>query len=206
MVEWPATSNWIMSGTADARAETHTNTAEGLLVRAQRGDEDAFRLICEQYTRPLMSFIYKMVSDRAQAQELTQETFVRAYKHIGRLHDEAKLSSWLFGIARNVVRESLRENQRVASNVDLDAAADPADAGPLPDAQLWNKELRQAITKALATLPEERRLIFTLKVLQRRSYEEISEITGYSIIKLKTDVHRARAQMRRRLRNHLGGS
>jgi RNA polymerase sigma-70 factor (ECF subfamily) len=182
--------------------------AEDLLERARGGDDDAFRLIFERYTRPLMSFIYNMVSDRAQAEELTQETFVRAYRYMGRLRDDAKLSSWLFGIARNVVRESLRAGQKQGRLVELDdeATTEPADAGPLPDASLWNKELRLAITNALALLPEERRLIFTLKVLQLRSYEEVAEITGFSIVKLKTDVHRARTEIRHRLRNYLGDS
>jgi RNA polymerase sigma-70 factor (ECF subfamily) len=182
--------------------------AEDLLARARRGDEDAFRLMFERYTRPLMSFIYDMVSDRVRAEELTQETFVRAYKNMNRLRDAAKLSSWLFGIARNVVRESLRAGRREGLQVELDAnaATEPAATGALPDASLWNKELRQAITRALAKLPEERRLIFTLKVLQLRSYKEVAEITGHSIVKLKQDVHRARAEMRNRLRNYLGDS
>lgn len=182
--------------------------AEDLFARARRGDEEAFRLIFEQYTRPLMSFIYDMVGDRAQAEDLTQETFVRAYGHMGRLRDDAKLASWLFGIARNVARESLRAGRREGLRVELDGAAapEPAADGPLPDAGLWNKELRRAIARALAALPEGRRLVFTLKVLQLRSYEEVSEITGHSVVKLKADVHRARAEMRRRLHRYLGDS
>ena len=196
----------MMSVTPGTRAGTFMDNAEDLLACARRGDENAFRLIFERYTRPLMSFIYNMVSDRAQAEELTQETFVRAYKHMDRLRDDAKLSSWLFGIARNVVRESLRAGQREGRRVELDAedTTELASTGLLPDASLWNKELRLAITKALAALPEERRLIFTLKVLQLRSYEEVAQITGHSIVKLKTDVHRARAEMRHRLRHYLG--
>ena len=80
---------------ADASMDTH----EDLIARARRGDEEAFRLIFERYTRPVISFIFYMVNDGALAEELAQETFVRAYKSLNALRDETKLSTWLFGIA-----------------------------------------------------------------------------------------------------------
>jgi RNA polymerase sigma-70 factor (ECF subfamily) len=79
-----------------------------------------------------------------------------------------------------------------------------ADGAVTPDDQLLNKELNGVIREALGALDEDKRLVFTLKIFQQRSYEEIAEITGSSIPKLKTDLHRARAEMRRRIRPYLG--
>ena len=73
------------------------------------------------------------------------------------------------------------------------------DRGPVPVKQLLNKELNEVIQNSLALLDEDKRLVFTLKVFQQCSYEEIAEITGFSIPKLKTDLHRARTEMRRRV-------
>src|SRR5205085_9632923 len=88
------------------------NSFEDLIARARRGDDEAFRLIFERYARPIISFIYDMVGQRELAEDLTQETFVRAYKNLNALQDDAKLSMWLFGIAKKVARESLRSRHR----------------------------------------------------------------------------------------------
>ena len=114
---------------------------------------------------------------------------------------ETKLSTWLFGIAKNVARESLRARQRTDQHVDLDdkLVLNLSDRGPVPVKQLLNKELNEVIQNSLALLDEDKRLVFTLKVFQQCSYEEIAEITGFSIPKLKTDLHRARTEMRRRV-------
>ena len=78
-----------------------------------------------------------------------------------------------------------------------------ADSGPAPDEQLLNKELDYVIGKALETLTEDQRMVFTLKVLQQKSYEEITEITGHSVPKLKTDLHRAKSKMRELIRPYM---
>ena len=95
-----------------AFAGTLMNTSADLVTRVCQGDADAFRLIFERYSRPVISFIYDMVNDRGLAEELTQETFVRAFRAIHTMRAETKLSTWLFGIARNVARESLRARAR----------------------------------------------------------------------------------------------
>jgi RNA polymerase sigma-70 factor (ECF subfamily) len=184
------------------------NSTEELVARVRHGDEEAFRLIFDRYARPLLSFIYDMVGDRAAAEDLAQETFVRAYKGLATLRDESKLSTWLFAIAKNVARESLRARPRRERHVDIDdaeVAFELTDERPSPAGQLLDKELTGVIQKALMRLDEDKRLVFTLKVFQQRSYEEIAEITGFSIGKLKTDLHRARAEMRRRIGPYVGG-
>lgn len=195
-----------LEGQPGAFAGTLMNSSADLVTRVCQGDSDAFRLIFERYSRPVISFIFDMVNDRGLAEELTQETFVRAYRAIRTMRKDTKLSTWLFGIARNVARESIRERIRATSQVDLadKSVMDLSDNKPVPVDGLLSKELNELIRHSLAALDEDKRLVFTLKVLHQCSYEEIAAITGFSIAKLKTDLHRARAEMRRRISPYAG--
>ena len=187
-------------------AGTLMNSSADLVTRVCAGDSEAFRLIFERYSRPVISFIFDMVNDRALAEELTQETFVRAFRAIRTMRRETKLSTWLFGIARNVARESLRARARAISHIDLadKAVMDLSDNKPVPVEGVLSKELNEVIRRSLAELDEDKRLVFTLKILHQCSYDEIAEITGFSLAKLKTDLHRARAEMRRRVGSYAG--
>ena len=193
-------------GQLNGRAGALMNSSEELISRARSGDDEAFRLIFGRYGRPIISFIYDMVGRRDLAEELTQETFVRAYKNLKAQRDDTKLSTWLFGIAKNVARESLRYKHRETDRIgfDDDRVLELSDGKLPPDRELLDKELNGVIQDALGALDEDKRLVFTLKIFQQRSYEEIAEITGFSIPKLKTDLHRARTEMRRRIRPYLG--
>ena len=190
-----------LEGQPGAFAGTLMNSSADLVTRVCQGDSDAFRLIFERYSRPVISFIFDMVNDRGLAEELTQETFVRAYRAMRTMRKDTKLSTWLFGIARNVARESIRARVRANRQVDLTdkSVMDLSDNKPVPVDGLLSKELNDLIRRSLAALDEDKRLVFTLKVLHQCSYEEIAAITGFSIAKLKTDLHRARAEMRRRI-------
>jgi hypothetical protein len=88
-------------GQPGAHAGALMNSTEELVARVRAGDEEAFRLIFDRYSRPVLSFIFDMVGDRAQAEDLAQETFVRAYRGLSGLREETKLSTWLFAIAKN---------------------------------------------------------------------------------------------------------
>jgi RNA polymerase sigma-70 factor (ECF subfamily) len=190
-----------LEGQPGAFAGSLMNSSADLVTRACQGDQEAFRLIFERYSRPVISFVYDLVGDRELAEELAQETFVRAFRSLRTLRAETKLSTWLFGIAKNVARESLRARARDSRHVDLEdkLVLDLSDHGPVPVSQLLNKELNEVVQRSLASLDDDKRLVFTLKVFQQCSYEEIAEITGFSIPKLKTDLHRARTEMRRRV-------
>jgi RNA polymerase sigma-70 factor (ECF subfamily) len=193
------------------RRGSHTgalmNGSEDLIARARGGDQEAFRLVFERYSRPVLGFIYEMVSQRDVAEELTQETFVRAYHNLKQLRDDTKFSTWLFGIGRNVARESLRSRQRENQNCtqDIDSIQQQEHTGTSvsPMEQLLGKELNIAVETALQALDEEKRVVFFLKIVHQRSYQEIAEITGFSLAKVKTELHRARLEMRRRLRLYL---
>ena len=194
-------------GQPGAHAGALMNSTQELVARVRSGDEEAFRLIFDRYSRPVLSFIYDMVGDRSLAEDLAQETFVRAFRGLDSLREESKLSTWLFAIAKNCAREQLRTRRRDESNVEIDAepAFELHDHARTPSGALLDKELSGVITAALQKLDEDKRTVFTLKVLQQRSYEEIAEITGFSVGKLKTDLHRARAEMRKRIGPYLGG-
>lgn len=90
------------------------------LLRAREGDEEAFHAIFIRYSKPILSFIYSLLGDRACSEDLTQETFVRAYRRLDSMHEGTRLSTWLFGIARNVVREFFREKYRSRQALGLD--------------------------------------------------------------------------------------
>ena len=195
-----------LKGQPGAFAGTLMNSSADLVTRVCQGDSEAFRLIFERYSRPVISFVYDMVGDRDLAEELTQETFVRAYRNLRTMRTDTKLSSWLFGIAKNVARESLRARARNNHIVDLGdkSVLDISDHRPVPVDQLLSKELNELIRRSLNALDEDKRLVFVLKVFHQCSYEEIAGITGFSLGKLKTDLHRARAEMRQRIRPYAG--
>ena len=197
-------SSMRLSIRVGARPVTAAAPADERIALARGGDPEAFRQIFERYLRPVTSFIFDMVNDRATAEELAQETFVRAYRGLANLRDDARLSTWLFGIAKNVAYEALRARRR-REMVGIEEIEQMPGDGPRnqPEGELLDKELNGVIQQALAALDEDKRLVFSLKVLQQKSYEEIAAVTGFSIPKLKTDLHRARAEMRRRIGPYL---
>ena len=189
-----------------AEIKNLTGETDELIRRAQAGDDAAFGAIFELYSRFVYKFIYAMLGERGGAvEELTQETFLAAYKNIRSLRGEAGLRTWLCAIAKNLVYKFLRSRGKEGLNSGGEAAllrvAD--DKNVLPDRKFLSKELNNVIRAALARLDEDKRLVFVLKELQHLSYKEISEITGASVPKLKTDLHRAKIEMRRALRPYL---
>lgn len=181
------------------------NPMDKMIARARSGDRDAFRPIYDRFARPLLQFIFDMTGQRDHAEDLLQETFLRAFRHLGDLRDPTRFSTWLFGIARNVCLESWRIRDRDRRKVDLDdeETLELHDAAPLPEGALLNRELNSFIQQSLVELESDKRQVFILKVFFGHSYEEIVEITGFSLPKVKTDLHRARAEMRNRLRPYL---
>jgi RNA polymerase sigma-70 factor, ECF subfamily len=160
-----------------------------------------------RYSKPVLSFIYAMIQDRSRSEELCQETFVRAFQKLDSRNDHGSPSSWLFGIARNVIREAMKNKGRSLRQVALD---DPLtkklDTGLISaDQRLISEELHNRIRNSLAMLTEDQRFVFILKLIHQLKYEEIADITGSSIPKLKVDLHRARLEMRRNLQSYLQG-
>jgi len=198
----------MAASSQDACAGILMDESGSLIARVRDGDKTAFRLIFERHHRLVLRFLYGMVGEHGLAEELTQETFMRAYRNIHSLRDEAMLSTWLCGIAKNAASNALRSRRREVHTIEIDGenTVELRSDKLAPDAQLLNTELNGVIRDALSTLGEDKRLVFTLKVLQQKSYEEIALITNASIPKLKTDLHRAKAEMRRLIRPYLEAS
>jgi len=131
-----------------------------------------------------------------------QETFVRAIRRRATYRGEGAVSTWLFGIARNVGREHIRRRLRSREGpLDDSVSANLEQRGPGPLNQVEAAEANRAVQAAVAALEDDQRLVLALKVFEQMSYEDISSITGSSVPKLKTDLHRARLHMRRRLKD-----
>ncbi len=174
-------------------------------ISAQSPDE--FHSIFIRYSKPVLTFIYAMLGDRARSEDLTQETFIRAFRNFASKRTTTPLPAWLFGIARNVIREAIKQKYRPSRHLALEDAGsgDLPDGSLRPDERVINAELHDRIQIALDGLSEDQRIVFVLKIVQKMRYDDIAKITGYSVGKLKTDLHRARAEMRQRLQPYLSG-
>jgi RNA polymerase sigma-70 factor, ECF subfamily len=194
-------------GSHESHGVDDTAPPRTIVDRARGGDPEAFYAIFQRYAKPVLSFLYHLVGNLQHAEELTQETFFRAFRVLKRMPEGIKLSTWIFGIARNVARESMRDVRRSRRQVGLDDMLflNLPDEKANPDEAFVGEELRLAIRRSLIDLSEDQRAVFILKLLHKMRYQEISLITGSSVGKLKTDLHRARQLMREKLQPYLAG-
>ncbi|WP_224247583.1 RNA polymerase sigma factor [Hyalangium gracile] len=178
-----------------------------LLRRARAGDPTAFRILFERHSPAVWRFLKDCFRDEPAADEATQETFVRAHGRLGTLKDEDRLASWLLGIARLVFLESRR-----ARGVHLDVDGEDSEGlveavlpTPSPEDLLLDQETEALLAEALGHLREERRSALLLRIDHGLPYEEIAQVMGWSLPKVKNEIHRARLQLRERLAAHIGG-
>ena len=181
-----------------------------VVVLAQQGREAAFRELIRRYERPVFSLVYRMVRDRETAEELAQDTFVKALNNIERYSPEFKLSSWLFKIANNLAIDHLRKAR--LRTVSLSGSPDAATAseveatsfeiaGHEPTAleALEARELGGAIERAIGRLRPEYRACIIMRHVEGRSYEEIASTLDLPLGTVKTYIHRARLELRKML-------
>ncbi len=183
-----------------------------LMLRVQRGDRDAFTELVGKYQKPIYNFILRTVRDETEAEDLTQTTFVQVWKSAQRYRVNAKFSTWLYTIARNLCLNEIRRRSRHPAD-SLDATAPGDDDQPLrqfedtrlfspPDAMLHG-ELEQKIEEAVAGLPEKQRTAILLCRQDELSYEEIAEVVGCSVSATKSLIHRARETLKEKLKPYL---
>ncbi len=178
-----------------------------VVVLAQQGREAAYRELIRRYERPVFSLVYRMVRDRETAEELAQDTFVKALNNIDRYSPEFKLSSWLFKIANNLAIDQLRKAR--IPTVSLSGAPDAATAAeieatsfevanhePSPLQELEAREIGSAIERAIAKLRPEYRSCIIMRHVEGRSYEEIATTLDLPLGTVKTYIHRARNELR----------
>jgi len=179
-----------------------------MIERAKKGDIDAYQSIYDLFSRKVLNFIYRMVASIEEAEDLTQETFVTVYQKLESLKDDDKFEPWLFRIARNYVYQKYRK--RVPPTVSVDSqdeegrsASELADERKDPQEEFQAEELDDVIRAVVLELPEKYREVFVLSAIQDLSYQEIAEIVGRSLASVKTDIHRARLQVRKRVKEYL---
>ena len=178
------------------------------IKKARRGDLDSYQKIYEAFARKVLNFIYRMVGSVEEAEDLTQETFVAVYKKLESLKDNDKFEPWLFRIARNFVYQRYRARSPVSVSIDaLDEEGHPItqliDQRKNPDEVFAARELEDVVQNEINNLPEKYREVFVLSAIQRLSYQEIADTTNRSLPSVKTDIHRARLEVRKRVKEYL---
>ncbi len=164
-----------------------------------------FRSVYDAHARAVRRFLGDLLRDDASADEATQETFVRAHARLGTLQDGDKVLPWLFGIARNVFYEELRARRRHLRSVDEDERDQEPDLAPSPEGMLLGAEADSQLAAALGELGEERRAALVLRIDHGLDYDEIAEVMGWPMSKVKNEIHRARLVLRARLSKYVGG-
>jgi RNA polymerase sigma-70 factor (ECF subfamily) len=174
----------------DAAAEA------GWLEQARRGDDEAFARLVEAYQVPVFNLCFRILGEAAEAEDASQETFLRAYRSLSSYDPQRKLSSWLLSIASHHCIDRLRRRRLVSLPLeDLGPAEDPADPGPGPEASLADEERRQAVRRLLDQLAPQDRAAIVLRYWYDLPVEEIGETLGLSVSAVKSRLHRARRTM-----------
>lgn len=183
-----------------------------LMLRVKQGDTAAFTTLVEKYKQPVLNLAFRTLRDETEAEDLAQAAFLQAWKSAARYEPQAKFSTWLFTIARNLCLNEIRRRTRHPAE-SLDQTRDDADDQPLhqvedrrsttaPDA-LLRGELESKVDEALSALPENQRTALLLCRQEELSYEEIAEVLGCSLSATKSLIHRARETIKARLKPYL---
>ena len=174
------------------------------------GGNPDFDALVVLYQKKIFNAIYRFIGDYEEATDLTQETFISAFKHYDRFRGDSKVFTWLYQIARNLCinRVRQRERQRSLRIESLDQPRDLdddgmtreiADSSQAPHILLEKKELQQRLRAAVEALPPDYREVVLLREYHNLSYNEIVEATGLTLENVKTRLSRARAMLRRKL-------
>jgi RNA polymerase sigma-70 factor (ECF subfamily) len=182
-----------------------------LMTRVRGGDMAAFEALYARYSRPLVNFFYRLVWDRAAAEDLMQETFLRLWNGRKRYKPTGKFTTYLFQIAKNHWLNERDKKMRRISPVSLDAGAPDTsglketvsngERGPVGEA--LSRELGEAIAKAVSTLSDKLRLVFVLGQLEGMRYADIAEILGIPVGTVKSRMSNAEKVLRGRLTPYL---
>ena len=165
------------------------------------GRRRAFHELADRYHLRLLNFIYRTIGDRDRAEDLVQETFVRVYRHLHRFDPTKKFSTWIYTIASNLAKNELRNRSRnpmvlfqaIKKNWEADhRPLQWEDNSYSPDDLYRKRHLREQVEVAVAELPEHHRVVFVLREMEGKTYEEISEITGVTLGTVKSRLNRAR--------------
>jgi len=183
-----------------------------LVERAQKGDKRAFELLVLKYQRKLARLLSRMVRDPAEIEDITQESFIKAYRALPQFRGESAFYTWLYRIAVNTAKNYLVARGRRApttTGFSSEEAEGFEDAELLrdiatPDAELQTKQIANAVNKAVEALPEELRTAITLREIEGLSYEEIAQMMDCPIGTVRSRIFRAREAIAEKIRPMLG--
>lgn len=175
----------------------------GLVARAQAGDRDAFEELVRRHADHLFAVVVRLVSSPEEAEEVTQEAFIRAWRGIRGFKGDARFFTWLYRIG---VNEARRRGQRrapdVAASID-EHGIDPADPRPAPDLQAEHEDLRAALERAVRALEPGYRAPLILRDVEGLSTTEAAAIMGLREAAFKSRLHRARLAVRNAVEEYL---
>jgi RNA polymerase sigma-70 factor (ECF subfamily) len=187
------------------------------LVEARPATVPTFEAVVERYHAKVFQLIYRYTGDYEEASDLTQDTFIRAYRAWGEFRGEAQIYTWLYRIALNLCHNQRKKGDRrrrvegpsldVSQHDEEDARPfEVADARPQPSHRIENDELRVRLHEALLALPENYRTVIVLRDIEGLSYEQIAEVTDSTLEAIKSRLFRARTCLRDALSPYLFGN
>jgi RNA polymerase sigma-70 factor (ECF subfamily) len=178
-----------------------------LIAACQQGDGRAFRSVYEIYRDRVFALCRHMAGNREDAEDLTQESFVQAFRHVGSFRAESSFGTWLYRIAANRCMAEARKRRPAFRDVDDVEAAAPNEVAlsrpDTPEQRLLRKEMTRRVEAAIAGLPESQRLLFVLATQMGMKYRDIGQIVDCSEDAVKVRVHRARKRVRDTLKPYL---
>jgi len=175
-----------------------------LIARTLGGDGAAFGVIVERFQRKIFRVAFAIVRDDAEADTVTQDTFIQAYTHLAKFQGRSEFETWLTRIAINRSRDVLRRRKFVSlfARVDDDDERplfEPVDERPDPEREIMSHQLRSAIEKAERTLSAQQKVIFRLRHYEERALEEIAELLGLRSGTVRAHLFRAVHKIRKEL-------
>ena len=180
--------------------------------RAREGDAEAFRVLVERHSRSVFRLAYRMTGNEHDADDVVQDTFLRAYRQLGRFEERAHFGTWLYRIAVNCSLDLMRRRRRHderSSPLDSELSGGNslvAENIPAPDRAAFNSELKEVVATALETLSPMERSAFVLRHYEGLSIEEIGGVLGLKVNATKHSIFRAVRKMRRELEPVMRGS
>jgi RNA polymerase sigma-70 factor (ECF subfamily) len=187
-----------------------------LIRKLRERDERAFREMVDTYGDRVFNLTFRMLGNRAEAEDLAQEVFITVFKSIDQFRGDAKLSTWLYRVTanhcKNRIKYLARRHDRSKAEYDdgLEHASGDGGGGvalarpaPRPDDQLAGAQMELVLQAAIAELDEEQRILVVLRDVEDLSYEEICAITDLPEGTVKSRLHRARMALRKKLLKHM---
>lgn len=181
-----------------------SDSEEGrLLARAQRGDMLAFEALVQMHQQRVYSNCYRQLSNVAEAEDITAETFLRAFQHLSSLRAEPSIIYWLLRVANNLIISFLRKHGN-RPTLELDEARETASSQASPEEEMLMHSRQEVVRRCLNELPPLDRSAVLMFYLEERSLEEIAAVLNVGVAGAKSRVHRARIKLRELVISELG--